>query len=401
MTPTTIRAVRAHVLEGGEAGGSYFARQCEHWETDSQMISPMSRYAPYRERFRSWGTDALGGVLVEVESADGVVGVATGIGSEPACFLIERHLKRFLIGSDPRDTARIWDQMYASTLEYGRKGLVLHAISMVDLALWDLLGKLRGEPVFKLIGGSAQDSLLAYCSGPKPRLARELGFVGAKVFPPHAPGEGRAGLEANLAFLGRCRDEVGPGFPLMVDCYMGLDVRYALDLARGAKSLDIYWFEEALHPDNYEGYRALTAAAPWVRWVAGEHEYTRYGFRNLIMHSGVDVLQPDIMYVGGLTEMLRIAGLAAAHDVPIVPHCGGAFSYHFAIAQPETPFVEYINLSPAGEHIVPVLGRLFTGEPLPQTGVIALSEAPGWGLSVNREAVGLRRPYSAADERLV
>lgn len=392
MKRPTIRALRAYTLEG-EAGGDYFARPEPNWESDAQLMSPMARYPDYRQGFRSWGAGALGGVLVEIESDEGLTGFATGTGGEPVCFLVERHLSRFVVGFDPRDNARIWDQMYRSTLEYGRKGLVLHAISIVDLALWDLLGKQRGEPVFKLIGGSATSPLEAYCSGPRPGLYRELGFAGAKVFPPHVPAEGRKGLDANLAFLGACRDEVGPGFPLMVDCYMSLDVPYAIELANGARSLDIYWFEDVLHPDDWGGYRALKTAAPWVRWATGEHEYTRYGFRNLIAQGGIDVLQPDLMYAGGLTELLRIAGLAAAHEIPIVPHCGGPFSYHFAAAQPGTVFVEYLNTSPAGDRIVPVLGRLFSGEPLPEQGVITLSDSPGWGLSIDKEKLTLRRPY--------
>jgi L-rhamnonate dehydratase len=155
----------------------------------------------------------------------------------------------------------------------------------------------------------------------------------------------------------------------------------------------VYWLEEMLHPDDYEGYRAVKVAAPWVRWAAGEHEYTRYGFRDLIVRGGVDVVQPDPMYVGGMTEMLRIAGLAAAYDVPVIPHCGGPYSYHFAAAQPGTPFVEYINLSPSGDRVVPVFGRLFSGESLPVKGEIVLSNEPGWGLTVNRDDVVLRRPY--------
>lgn len=396
MKNPTIKAIRAYVVEGGSGGGDYFARTEQNWESDTQLTSPMARYPAYRKNFRSWNP-GLGGVLVEIESNDGTIGLATGTGGDAVCFMVERHLERFLVGSDPRDNARLWDQMYLSTLEYGRQGLALHAISIVDLALWDLLGKLRGEPVYKLIGGEATDPLMAYCSGPNPGFARKSGFPAAKIFPPHVPAEGRAGFESNLAFISAARDAVGPGFPLMVDCYMGLDVRHAIDLAQAAKSLDIYWFEDVLLPDNYSGYRALKAAAPWVRWVAGEHEYTRYGFRTLITEGGVDVIQPDPMYAGGLTELLRIAGLAAAHDVPVVPHCGGSFSYHFAVAQPGTMFVEYLNTSPAGDRIVPVLGQLFSGEPLPENGVISLPDAPGWGLTVNKEAVQLRRPYPAKD----
>jgi L-alanine-DL-glutamate epimerase-like enolase superfamily enzyme len=395
MRECVIKTVRAFVIDSRTAGGDYFAQEEGHWVTDSRVASPMSLYPQYRTALKSWGADAIGSVLVEVETEDGLVGLATSIGGEPACYIIEKHFRRFLVGSDPRDITRIWDQMYRASSPYGRKGLVVSAIGAVDLALWDLLGKLRNEPVYKLIGGAVRDELVAYCTGPRPALYKEFGFFGAKVPLPFGPAEGRAGLKSNVEFLASHREAVGPEFPLMVDCFMSLDVDYARELARAVKGLDLYWFEEALHADDSEGYRELKAAAPWVRWATGEHEYTRYGFRDLIKDRAIDVLQPDVMHVGGLTEVLRIAAMAAAYDIPVSPHCGGSYSYHFSITQPHSPFVEYFNASPGGDRIGPVLGPMFLGEPLPEGGRITLSNDPGWGLELNRDAVRLTRVYNA------
>jgi L-rhamnonate dehydratase len=124
-----------------------------------------------------------------------------------------------------------------------------------------------------------------------------------------------------------------------------------------------------------------------VRWVTGEHEYTRWGFRELIRHRTIDIVQPDLMWAGGFSEALHIASVASAFDVPVVPHAGGIYSYHFAMTQPSVPFVEYCITSPNGDEITSVFGAMFRGEPLPHDGSIILSEAPGWGLQLDKEAV--------------
>jgi L-rhamnonate dehydratase len=135
-----IRHVRAYVMRGG--GADYHDQKGRHW-IDDHIASPMSRYPEYRDSRRSFGTNVLGTLVVEIEAADGTIGFAVTTGGEPAAFIVERHLSRFLEGQDPTAVEKIWDQMYFATQFYGRKGLVVNAISGVDLALWDLLGKLR------------------------------------------------------------------------------------------------------------------------------------------------------------------------------------------------------------------------------------------------------------------
>lgn len=376
-----IADLRVHVVNPKRRGGDYFQNGGEtHWLVDSLIANPMSGHAAYREKRSSWGIGVLGSLVVEIETEDGVVGVATGTGGMPAAWLIRNHFARFLLGQDARNLNLIWDQLYRASLPYGRKGLPLMAISTVDLALWDLVGKVREEPVYNLIGGLTRDEISFYCTGPEPQAVKDLGFWGAKVPLPHGPHDGEAGLRRNVEFLAAHRESIGPGFPLMVDCYMALDVSYAIRLAEACRPLDIYWWEEVLSPEDVEGYRLIRQAHPTLKWTTGEHEYSRYGFRRLIEERTLDILQPDVMWVGGLTELLRIAAHAAAYDIPVVPHGSGPYSYHFIASQAGPAFCEYVAASPDGRSILPVFGDLFLGETLPVNGKLKPSSAPGFGM---------------------
>ena len=156
MRSDRIAAVRAFVVSGG--GADYHDQEAGHW-IDGQIATPMSRYPEYRATRSSFGLNVLGTIVVEVETEAGEVGVGVSTGGMPACFVVERHLARFVEGADPRDVELIWDQMWRATMFYGRRGLVLNAISAVDLALWDLLGRLRAEPVYTLVGGPVRDEI--------------------------------------------------------------------------------------------------------------------------------------------------------------------------------------------------------------------------------------------------
>ncbi len=381
--PFTIRDIRVYTMAPAATGGTYFdPGQSTHWLVDSLISNPMSGYAKYRDKRSSWGIGVLGALVVEIETASGTVGVATGSGGMPAAWLIRNHFARFLLGEDARNINLIWDQMYRASLPYGRKGLTIMAISAVDLALWDLVGKVRQEPVYNLIGGRSRDEISFYCTGPDAGAIKAMGFWGAKVPLPEGPFDGEAGLQRNLAFLTAQRDMVGPGFPLMVDCYMSLNVPYAIRLAEACKPLDIYWWEEVLSPEDVAGYRQIKQAHPQLKWTTGEHEYTRYGFRSLIEERNLDIVQPDVMWVGGLTELLRIAAHASAYDVPVVPHGSGPYSYHFIASQTGPAFCEYVAASPDGQTITPVFGTLFRGEQVPQQGKLRLNGAPGFGMEL-------------------
>src|SRR5690606_19029165 len=192
-------------------------------------------------------------------------------------YIVEHHLARFVEGADPSDLERIWDQMFRATLYYGRKGLVLNAISAVDLALWDLLGKLREEPVYAMLGGPVRDELEFYATGARPDLAKEMGFIGGKMPLQHGPVEGADGMRENLAKLATMRERVGDDFWLMFDCWMALDLDYATRLGTSAAEYGLRWLEEALPPDDYWGYADLRRRLAGTTLVTtGEHEATRY-----------------------------------------------------------------------------------------------------------------------------
>jgi L-rhamnonate dehydratase len=379
-----IKDVRVFTLAPAAAAGTYFkpGDNARHWLVDSLIANPMSGYAKYREKRSSWGVSAVGSLVVEIETEAGVTGVATGSGGVPAAWLIKNHFARFLVGEDARNLNRIWDELYRASLPYGRKGLPVMAISSVDLALWDLNGKVRGEPVYNLIGGLSRDEITFYCTTPEPAAIKALGFWGAKVPLPHGPFDGREGLRQNVAFLERHRQSIGPDYPLMVDCFMSLNVSYAIELAEACRHIDIGWWEEVLSPDDVEGYRQIRQAHPTLKWTIGEHEYTRYGFRRLIEEQLVDILQPDVMWVGGMTELLRIAAHASVYNVAVVPHGSGPYSYHFIASQTGPAFCKYVAASPDGTSIEPVFGKLFVGEDLPQDGRLKISARPGFGMTL-------------------
>ncbi len=167
-----------------------------------------------------------------------------------------------------------------------------------------------------------------------------------------------------------------------------VNVPYTIELVEKCKDLNIDWWEECLTPDDFDGHALLKRAHPTVKFTTGEHEYSRYGFRKLIEGRNIDILQPDVMWVGGMTELLKVSAMAAAYDLPVVPHASGPYSYHFVVASTNSPFQEYLANSPDGKSVLPVFGNLFTNEPIPTKGYLDVSELdkPGFGLEINPAA---------------
>jgi L-rhamnonate dehydratase len=393
MTFPRIAEVRAFVVRGG--GADYHDQGAGHW-IDDHIATPMSKYPEYRQSRQSFGINVLGTLVVEIEAADGTVGFAVTTGGEPACYLVEKHFARFLEGRDPADYETIWEQMYLASQFYGRKGLVVNAISGVDLALWDLLGRLRGEPVVHMLGGAVRDELQFYATGARPDLAKEMGFIGGKLPLHHGPAEGKEGFARNIAELAEMRSRVGDDFWLMLDCWMALDLDYATRLAQAAHEHGLKWIEEALSPDDYWGYAALKRQVPEGMLVTtGEHEATRWGFRMLLEMDCCDIVQPDVGWCGGLTELVRIAELADQHGKLVVPHGSSVYSYHFVATRHNSPFAEFLMMAPKADEVVPMFAPQLLGEPVPANGRMRTSvlDKPGFGVELNRD-IPLHRPYT-------
>lgn len=387
-----IRHVRAYTVRGG--GADYHDQDGGHW-IDDHISTPMSKYPQYRHSRQTFGLNILGTLVVEVEASDGTVGFAVTTGGELGAWIVEKHLARFVEGAKVTDIEKIWDQMFNSTLFYGRKGIVLNTISGVDLALWDLLAKVRKEPVYQLLGGAVRDQLQFYATGARPDLAKEMGFIGGKLPLHHGPAEGEEGLKKNLQLLETMRNRVGDDFWLMYDCWMSLDVNYATKLATAAHEYGLKWIEEALPPDDYWGYAELKRNVPRGMMVTtGEHEATRWGFRLLMEMGCCDIIQPDVGWCGGVTELIKISALADAHNVLVVPHGSSVYSYHFVITRHNSPFAEFLMMAPKADEVVPMFNPLLLDEPVPQNGRMSVSalDKPGFGVRLNPDCQ-LHRPF--------
>lgn len=395
-----IRQVRAFTLRGG--GADYHDQSEGHW-IDNHIATPMAKYPEYRKSRRSFGINVLGTLIVEIEAENGVTGFAVTTGGEPAAYIVEHHLARFLEGRDPSDMETIWDQMYLATQYYGRKGLVVNAISGVDLALWDLMGRLREEPVYAMLGGAVRDEIPFYATSDRPDLSKQMGFIGGKMPLHHGPAEGEDGFAKNIAELAEMRARCGDDFWLMFDCWMSLDLPYAARLATAAHEHGLKWIEEALSPDDYWGYRDLKRQAPKGMLVTtGEHESTRWGFKLLLEMECCDIIQPDVGWCGGLTELLKICDLADAARVMTVPHGSSVYSYHFVVTRHNSPFAEFLMMAPKADVVAPMFHPQLVGEPTPQNGKLklsALGERPGFGVKLNRD-LALHRPYPRVGDRL-
>ena len=390
MSPPKIRHIRAFTVRGG--GADYHDQIGEHW-IDDHIATPMSKYPAYRQSRRSFGIDVLGTLVVEVEANDGTVGFAVTTGGEIGAFIVEKHFARFVEGRAITDIEVIWDQMYRSSLYYGRKGVVLNAISGVDLALWDLLGKVRGEPVYQLLGGPVRDELQFYATGARPDLAQKMGFIGGKLPLRHGPAEGETGLLQNIDTLAGMRVRVGSDFWLMYDCWMSLDLDYATRLAHAAQEYGLKWIEEALPPDDYWGYAALRKQVPPSMLVTtGEHEATRWGFRLLLEMGCCDIIQPDVGWCGGLSEIIRIADLADEHKALVIPHGSSVYSYHFVVTRHNSPYAEFLMMAPDADRVVPMFSPLLLDEPVPVNGRMKVPDRAGFGVRLNPKCE-LGRPY--------
>lgn len=381
MKQAEIVAVRTYTVRTG--GGDYHAQEDAHWIV-GEIATPMSAYPEYRATRTSWGINVLGTVVVELETRGGVRGFGVSTGGALAAWIVQHHLARFVRGRSPWELERIWDQMYRATLFYGRKGIVMNAISAVDLALWDLLGHIRQEPVYAMMGGAVRDEIAFYATGPRPDLAKRMGFLGGKLPLQYGPASGPEGLKRNIAMFQSMRERVGDDFWLMVDCWMALDVPYALELARGLAPYHPQWLEECFPPDDVWAYRALKEAVRGqVLLSGGEHEATRWGFRLLLETGQVDLIQPDVTWCGGLTELLKIAAMADSYGAAVIPHGSSVYSYHFVITRPNSPFAEFLMMHERAEEVVPMFAPLLEGEPIPVHGRLKLEDRPGFGVTVN------------------
>jgi D-galactarolactone cycloisomerase len=344
--------------------------------------------------------------LVEVITDEGVTGwgEAFAQGLEPpeiAAAAIEHALKPLLIGADPLATEVLWHRMYHATRDYGRKGSVVAAISAVDIALWDIAGRARGEPIYKLLGGAFRDRVEPYATGfyrikgqgEAARLAdeavrhHEAGFRLMKVKLGY-------GVEDDIACMQAiCRAIEGRDVTLMIDTNHAYGRAEALRLGRALADCKLRWYEEPVVPEDLRGYVEMREKLT-MPIAGGENEHTMYGYRELFAAGAVDIAQPDLGSCGGITAARHIIALAQSHGVAVNPHVWGS-----AIAQAAS--LQLIAALPVAHHSLfaqepvfeydrsshPFRQHLITEPILQQGGWVTIPDGPGLGVEIDRAAL--------------
>jgi D-arabinonate dehydratase len=335
-------------------------------------------------------------VLTWVETDAGVEGLgytyAGTVGGRVVQAGIDTVLKDVVVGEDPRYTERLWDRMFKLSLLVGRRGGMLRSIAAIDLALWDALGKLHGEPLYRLLG-AFRDEVPAYASGgyyrpdldPLAEIEGELGRYVERGFVDFKIKVGGRSIAEDAARVRRAREVIGPSARLALDANNAYnDVATAIRAAEAFAPYDVWWFEEPTYPDSLPN-SARIAAAVSMPVATGEIEATRWGFRDIIAADAAQILQPDAVVLGGISEWMKVAHLAAVHDFPVAPHWNANVHAHLVAAVPNGLTVEYFHLDEDiynFERLIDPENRLVV-----TNGTIRVPDRPGIGVILNPQIV--------------
>ena len=332
-------------------------------------------------------------LLVEIFSSDGQVGLGNAaLAPQITKQFIDVYLKPLLMGENPWDVERLWQHMYRKTMAFGRRGLGMVAISAVDIALWDLMGKSARQPVYRLLGGRTKTRIPVYASrlysvelsqlAAEARRYKDAGYRAMKLRFGWGPADGAAGMKRNVELVRTVRECVGDEIDIMADAYMGWTLDYARRMLPLLESFRLRWLEEPVVPDDIGGYAELKSYAR-IPIAGGEHEFTLYGFKQLLDARALDYIQFDTNRVGGLTQARKIAALAEACSIPVIPHAGQMHNYHLVMSSFNSPMAEYfpvVDVEVGNE----LFWYIFRGEPQAVGGSIDLDDdTPGLGLSVD------------------
>ena len=341
-----------------------------------------SDHDPNRSRWFGPFSQLSGSILVEIKTTGGLVGYGLGGGGSAAVHVIETHFRDLLLKTDPANIELLWEQMYSSSIFYGRKGLAIQAISGIDLALWDLAGKAAGKPVYQLLGGATKDKVAVYLTGRNVQLGLDKGIRAFKLPIDSFPQEGRAGMKKAIDPIEAARKAIGPDAELMIDVLCRWNVSYTIEIAERLAPSRLLFIEEPLNPDDMAGYAQLCAKVQSTKIASGEHEYTRYGFENLIARKAAHILQPDITWSGGLTELRKIAALASASQLPLIPHRGGSvYGLHFILATAHCNLAESFGVGEPGNEIMQAMSPRFAD------GYLYASDKPGFGVDITEALI--------------
>jgi len=338
-------------------------------------------YPKYTRVVPSWRTH-FWQTVVRVETNAGVSGLASGGGGVAGVEIVNRHFRELLLGRDVssmQDIAAIWDDLYAASLPYGRKGLAIMAMSGVDLALYDLLGKAEGKPVYEVLGGAKKSKILAYVTGQDSAFYHQLGYKAHKF--PHRWTGAEADYDTAVDTAARVRALFGPDALLMIDTYMSWNRAVTAEMAKRLAAFNVYWYEDVLTPDDLEGQAQLRPVVAPTLLAGGEHEFTPFGFADIARANALGLWQPDMTWCGGITAGLRIVELAKEAAIPVAPHRGGeVWGLHLIAASDCANLAEY-----HADHIQAERDEVWLGEPQPLDGYIQPPDGPGFGVTLNEQ----------------
>ena len=336
-------------------------------------------------RFHEW-------LICEIETDDVHIGIGNAaLAPQLVKKTIDEYLKPLVIGEDPFDYAYIWEKMYRRTHAWGRRGLGMVAISAIDIAIWDILGKLTNKPVFKLLGGRTKEKIPVYASKLYSQPIKDLqneaekykkqGFKMFKMRFGWGPKDGPEGMRKNIELVEAVREVIGDDTDLMLECYMGWNLDYSKRMIPKLVKFNPRWLEEPVIADDIHGYAELNNMNA-IPISGGEHEFNLFGFKQLLDLKAVSYIQYDNNRVGGFTIAQKINALAEAYQVPVIPHAGQMHNYHLTMSNFNCPISEFFPV-----HDVEIGNELFyyifEGDPAPIDGMIDLDDnVPGLGLKI-------------------
>jgi L-rhamnonate dehydratase len=359
-----------------------------------------------KEEVKLINDSAQDGIIIKVHTDEGIVGygevdsspmVVKAVIEAPVSHRICSGLAEVVVGEDPFDVEMIWEKMYLASMFYGRRGVVIHAMSGIDIAIWDIIGKALNKPLYQVLGGSFRRKVRAYASTLMPYTPKEsyeetlrcceAGYTAIKL----GWGGFELGMRESIALVKAAREAAGPDIDLMFDLGFipsadnPIDAASRIQLAKAIEQYNPYWIEEPLYPDDLEGYRRLSEAIN-IRIACGENETTIYGFKQLIDIAKVLILQPDITRCGGITQAKKIATLAQASHLTVVPHAWSsgiviAASLHIIASIPNSCLLEYLIWEN------PIRKEMLVEDILIKDGYATIPEGPGLGIEINEQAI--------------
>jgi L-rhamnonate dehydratase len=358
----------------------------EGWNTRAPRALPINKYPEFsRELGRIPGAQTQVDIWVQAIAEDGTYGLGVCSFGEPVAAIVDYVFAPLLEGRDALATELHNDLMWRAAQPAGATGHASVAQSGIDLALWDLRGKLLDQPVYRLLGGPVRDRIKCYATSDDLDWSLALGFEAFKVSNPVHYDAGTEGLNQLEAKIAEARETVGDDAELAFNPVMGFNVDFTVRLAERLRAYDLRWLEEPLPPWDLEGQVELRRRIPFMPIATGEHHHGRHAFRQLVERRAVDVIQPDMKWCGGLTEALKAYTLAEAAGLQTIPHFGAntPWGQHFSIAMPEAPLAEFWLGSDPGVPLMEV--AQFPGVPVPDGGFVTPSDAPGFGFEIREE----------------